>query len=72
MICYVCNREGEETPAVAICIVCGMALCAKHVIREEMGVLPGLGERMGLARDRSADTFPRFMCRECYRALGKR
>ena len=31
MNCYVCDRAGRATPAVAICHHCGAALCREHL-----------------------------------------
>lgn len=31
MNCYVCDAVGRETPAVAICQHCGLALCRDHL-----------------------------------------
>ena len=39
MKCYICNKEGKETDAIAICIVCGIAVCKDHQIREQMPVI---------------------------------
>lgn len=48
MKCYICNKEGKETDAIAICIVCGIAVCKEHQIREMIPVTEtykwGLGE----------------------------
>ncbi|MHC4454064.1 MAG: DUF2180 family protein, partial [Planctomycetota bacterium] len=48
MKCYICNKEGKETDAIAICIVCGIAVCVDHQIRETVPVKEtykwGLGE----------------------------
>lgn len=32
MKCYVCAKEGKDTEAIAICIVCGMGLCEDHIV----------------------------------------
>lgn len=47
MKCYVCAKEGVETPAVAMCIVCGMFVCMHHLVREELPVedIAGWGRR---------------------------
>ncbi len=38
MKCYICNKAGKETDAIAICIVCGIAVCEEHQIREQVPV----------------------------------
>ena len=35
MKCYICAQQGKKTDAVGVCIVCGMAVCREHMIREE-------------------------------------
>jgi len=56
---------------VAICIMCGMALCMEHLVRDEVPMFAGLSERMAGAGRRGQDTFPRFLCLECHRAVSK-
>ncbi|MFE0759945.1 DUF2180 family protein [Streptomyces smyrnaeus] len=56
MHCYDCYREGTETPAVAVCVDCGAAVCPRHLhsesepVRESMSTgrvwSPGEGRRM--------------------------
>ena len=69
MVCYVCNKQGQETAAVAICIVCGMALCAEHVIREELPVYATVETGMAATRQKLPETLPRMLCAECRSAL---
>jgi hypothetical protein len=69
MICYVCDGQGKRTDAVAICIVCGMAVCRDHVIREELPVRERLHTGLGEARRELPETLPRFLCPACYDAL---
>jgi hypothetical protein len=69
MNCYVCNRQGKDTPAVAICIVCGMALCPDHVVREELPVWQEVHAGMGTTRRKLPETLPRIVCAECHAAL---
>jgi hypothetical protein len=69
MTCYVCAAGGRRTDAVAICIVCGMALCADHVRREELPVMARLHTGLGEARRELPERLPRMLCQECYRAL---
>ncbi len=69
MRCYLCNELGKDTPAVAICIVCGMGLCPEHVIREELPVWKEVEAGMGTVRHKLPDTLPRILCAPCHRAL---
>ena len=36
MKCYVCAKSDKTSEAVAVCAVCGMALCMDHVIEKEV------------------------------------
>ncbi|AJF07525.1 DUF2180 family protein [Geoalkalibacter subterraneus] len=36
MNCYPCARENKETPAVAVCSVCGKGLCLEHTVEREL------------------------------------
>jgi hypothetical protein len=69
MICYVCDGLGRKAEAVAICIVCGMALCKEHCVREELPVWEKLHTGLGDTRRELPEKLPRFLCPECYRAL---
>lgn len=66
MKCYVCEQEGKDTEAVAICIVCGMGLCKDHLIHEELdmwvGGYPFPSQKLDI-------TLPRFLCKRCYDVL---
>ena len=54
MKCYICNKAGKETDAVAICIVCGIAVCMEHQIREQIPVKRNLQMGFGGRRGDSA------------------
>ena len=41
MHCYVCAMGGKETPAIGMCIVCGMHLCKDHLIRSDIDMWEG-------------------------------
>jgi len=69
MICYVCGQQAKNTPAVAICIVCGMALCPEHLVREELAVWESVSAGMGTTRHKLPETLPRILCAACHRAL---
>ena len=69
MMCYECNKLGKDTPAVAICIVCGMGLCPEHLVREELPVWQEVIGGMGTVRQKLPETLPRILCAECYQAL---
>jgi hypothetical protein len=69
MACYVCNKQSRETPAVAICTVCGMALCAEHAIREELPVYETVETGMTATRHKLPSGVPRIVCPECHKAV---
>jgi hypothetical protein len=69
MNCYVCDKQGKTTPAVAICILCGMALCGEHAVREELPVFHDVSAGMATVRQKLPAGLPRILCPECYRAL---
>jgi len=68
MKCYVCAKEGKDTDAVAVCIVCGMGLCMKHAIREEMDVWEG---GYPFPAKKTGKRLPRILCPECATAYRK-
>jgi len=68
MKCYVCAKNGKETDAVAICIVCGMGLCMEHVIREDVDIWEG---GYPFPARKSRKKLPRILCPECYAVYNK-
>ncbi|MCC6443072.1 MAG: DUF2180 family protein [Armatimonadetes bacterium] len=71
MKCYQCALEGYQTDAVAICIVCGMAVCMDHLIREELPVSETFMTGLGIQKKTYPLTMPRFLCYPCYDALSQ-
>jgi hypothetical protein len=65
MKCYVCAKEGEDSDAVAICIVCGMGLCVEHLVREEVEIWEG---GYPFPSKKLKKTIPRILCQACYYA----
>jgi len=66
MHCYVCAQQGKETVAIAMCIVCGMALCQKHLVRADIDMWEG---GYPIPRQKTTKKMPRILCNECYAAL---
>ncbi|MDG6220846.1 MAG: DUF2180 family protein [Candidatus Thermoplasmatota archaeon] len=76
MLCYKCAKEGKNTEAVGICVVCGMGLCQEHVHIVEVSFweismldahsISGLG--LDTKEEKKA---PRFLCDECYASVAK-
>ena len=72
MKCYICAKQGKHEEAVAICIVCGMGLCADHAIKEELLVKDVIDWGFGEERIEYPHTLPRFLCPECRLAIQQR
>jgi hypothetical protein len=69
MKCYICDQLGKDSPAVAICIVCGMGLCKDHVIREELPMWERMHQGMAETKVKLPATLPRILCPPCSTAL---
>ena len=68
MKCYMCAKEGKDTDAVAICIVCGMGVCMDHLVREEVEVWEG---GYPFPSKKLKKKVPRILCQVCYDAYKK-
>jgi hypothetical protein len=68
MKCYVCKHSGQDTDAIAICIVCGMALCKDHQTRADIDMWEG---GYPLPPQRMKKKIPRVLCHECSDAMIK-
>ncbi|QSZ66800.1 DUF2180 family protein [Methanofollis aquaemaris] len=66
MKCYVCAQEGKETEAAGICIVCGMGLCTRHMVREDVDLWEG---GYPFPAQKLEKKLPRILCPECAVAL---
>jgi hypothetical protein len=66
MQCYVCAKSGVQTEAVGVCIVCGMGVCMKHAIREDLDMWEG---GYPLPTKKLTKRLPRILCPECHDAL---
>lgn len=69
MKCYICDQEGKATEAIAICIVCGIAVCRKHLIREQIPVTATYKWGLGEEKVTLPMSLPRILCEWCYQAL---
>ena len=69
MKCYICDQEGKETDAIAICIVCGIAVCKEHSVREQIPVTETYKWGMGEEKVTLPLPVPRILCEWCYQAL---
>jgi hypothetical protein len=64
--CYVCSQTGSKSEAIAICIVCGMAVCKEHLIRADVDMWEG---GYPFPPHKLKKKLPRVLCKECYSAL---
>ncbi len=62
MKCYACAREGRDSDAVAVCVVCGMGTCMNHTIRKEVDIWEG---GYPLPSFRLPEKMPRMLCPDC-------
>jgi hypothetical protein len=72
MRCYPCAGQGKVNEAVAICVVCGMGICADHAIREELLVEDIIDWGLGQEKVRYPYPLPRMICPDCKRAIEQR
>ncbi len=69
MKCYICDQAGKKTDAIAICIVCGIAVCKEHSVREQIPVTETYKWGMGEEKVTLPLPLPRILCEWCYQAL---
>ncbi|WP_374117194.1 DUF2180 family protein [Streptomyces sp. MNU76] len=62
MNCYECAQQRRTAAAVAVCCVCGAAVCADHV-RSESKVLRGPASPGKVTHDRAARQLTCPVCR---------
>ncbi|GAA2634011.1 DUF2180 family protein [Streptomyces axinellae] len=67
MNCYDCSNEGTDTPAVAVCVDCGAAVCARHLHDDPEPVRSGSGG--GPGRVWSQRDSRRLVCLKCHRTV---
>lgn len=72
MKCYVCAKQGVDSEAVAICMICGMGLCLGHAIKEALAVKDIIDWGFGKEEFAYPHTIPRFICAECKLAIEQR
>ncbi len=72
MYCYICAKEGKETTAVAVCLACGMGVCMKHSVREELPIEDIVDWGLGKEKVTYPKTLPRILCTWCSEALAQR
>ncbi|BHH83175.1 DUF2180 family protein [Desulforhopalus sp. 52FAK] len=69
MHCFVCAQLGKETPAIAVCITCGMCVCQEHLVREDLPIEDV--KNFGFSKQKivRAEKMPRIVCQSCHTAL---
>jgi len=72
MKCYVCAKQGVDSEAVAICIICGMGLCMGHAFKEELLVKDIIDWGFGEEQIEYPHKLPRFICAECKLVIDQR
>ena len=68
MDCYDC--QPRDRSAVAVCVMCGKAVCHDHCVERKLRVyerVPGGMAAQVIATGRS---IPRMLCRECAAGIG--
>ncbi len=71
MLCYVCQKLGKRSEAVATCVVCGIALCPEHLVREELPIWKDVQSGLGVTLRQLPERLPRVVCADCHAALGQ-
>ena len=71
MKCYVCAKQGKDSDAIAICIICGMGICMDHAVYEEHDVLVEDYRPIIAKYKKLPDKLPRFMCSPCHQVFSK-
>jgi hypothetical protein len=64
MYCYICAQKEKETPAVGMCVVCGMFLCKEHALRHDLEKWQDY-----VVSPVKKTKVPRILCGPCYEAL---
>lgn len=71
MHCYMCAIEGKETPAIAVCLACGMCVCKDHLVREDLPLEDVKNWGFSVQRTVKAEMMPRILCKPCHTALNQ-
>lgn len=71
MHCYMCAQEGKETPAIAVCLACGMCVCQDHLVREDLPLEDVKNWGFSEQRIVKAQKLPRILCMPCHAALNQ-
>jgi hypothetical protein len=69
MNCFMCAQKGKETPAIAVCIACGMCVCQDHLVREDLPLEDVKNFGFSTQKVVRAEKMPRILCKPCHVAL---
>lgn len=69
MNCFMCAQKGKETPAIAVCIACGMCVCQDHLVREDLPLEDVKNFGFSTQKVVRAEKMPRILCNPCHVAL---
>jgi hypothetical protein len=69
MYCYICAKEGKQTPALAVCLACGMCMCMDHLVVEHLPIKDVHNWGLSVETITYPETIPRFLCQQCHTAL---
>ena len=66
MNCYDCAMEGNATPAVGVCVLCGAAVCTDHAVRQRLPQWRTSGGGIGGPAVRAPHDRRRLVCELCH------
>lgn len=69
MNCYMCAQENKVTPALAVCLTCGMGVCQDHLVRESITIEDVKTGAFSREKVTIAENLPRILCKPCHTAL---
>ena len=72
MYCYMCAKEGKQTPALAVCLACGMCVCMDHLVEDQLPIEDVKNWGFSTERITYPEKIPRLLCRPCHTALMQR
>jgi hypothetical protein len=70
MNCFDCHPAAAS--AVAVCVLCGKAVCHDHCVRQTLRVHERVPSGMAAQVVATGRQVPRMLCRECAVGLGGR
>lgn len=71
MNCYLCAQENKETPALAVCLTCGMGVCQEHLVRDSITIEDVTTTAFNVEKVIRAQNLPRILCKPCHAAFNE-